>query len=182
MEKDLVQEAKGGHPKALEKLYRHFYGYAMSIALRYSNSRDDACEIVIDSLMKVFDKLGQYTEESSFKGWFRRILINTSIDYYRKNVKYYSDMDIEKADQKVCDPSVVEELSKEDILMLLRELPEMLRIIFNMYEIEGYSHNEIGDQLGIPASTSRTYLARAKQRLRDKITALNQIKDEGAVR
>ena len=182
MEKDVVQEAKEGKPRALEKLYRHFYGYAMSIALRYSNSREEACEIVNDSFMKVFDKLGQYTEESSFKGWFRRILINTSIDYYRKNVKYYADMDIEKADQKICDPSVVDELSKEDILMVLRDLPEMLRIIFNMYEIEGYSHNEIGERLGIPASTCRTYLARAKQKLRDKITALNKIKDEGAVR
>ena len=169
MEKNLVQEAKAGSPRALERLYRHFYGYAMSIALRYSNSREEACEIVNDSFMKVFDKLDQYTEDSSFKGWFRRILINTSIDYYRKNVKYYADMDIEKADQKICDPSVIDELSKEDILMLLRELPEMLRIIFNMYEIEGYSHNEIGEQLGIPASTCRTYLARAKQRLRDKI-------------
>lgn len=182
MEKNLVQEAKDGKPRSLERLYRHFYGYAMSIALRYSNSREEACEIVNDSFMKVFDKLNQYTEESSFKGWFRRILINTSIDYYRKNVKYYSDMDIEKANQKICDPSVVDELSKEEILLVLRELPETLRIIFNMYEIEGYSHKEIGDQLGMPPSTSRTYLARAKQKLRDKITVLNKIKDEGAVR
>ena len=182
LEKNLVQEAKDGKPKSLEKLYRHFYGYAMSIALRYSNSREEACEIVNDSFMKVFDKLGQYSEESSFKGWFRRILINTSIDYYRKNVKYYADMEIEKAEHKLCDPAVVDELSKEEILNVLWELPEMLRIIFNMYEIEGYSHNEIGEQLGIPASTCRTYLARAKQKLRDKITALNHIKNEGAVR
>ncbi len=182
LEKDLVQQAKDGKARSLERLYRHFYGYAMSIALRYSNSREEACEIVNDSFMKVFDKLGQYSEESSFKGWFRRILINTSIDYYRKNVKYYADMDIEKAEHKVADPSVVDELTKEEILSLLRELPEMLRIIFNMYEIEGYSHNEISEQLGIPSSTCRTYLARAKQRLRDKITELNKIKDEGAVR
>jgi RNA polymerase sigma-70 factor (ECF subfamily) len=166
----------------LEKLYRHFYGYAMSIALRYSNSREEACEIVNDSFMKVFDKLGQYSEESSFKGWFRRILINTSIDYYRKNVKYYSDMEIEKAEYKLCDPSVIDELSKEEILELLMGLPEIMRVIFNMYEIEGYSHQEISESLDIPSSTSRTYLARAKQKLRDKITALNKIKDEGAVR
>ena len=182
MEKDLVQQAKDGKPRSLEKLYRHFYGYAMSIALRYSNSREEACEIVNDSFMKVFDKLGQYSEESSFKGWFRRILINTSIDYYRKNVKYYADMDIEKANQQLCDASVVDELSKDEILGVLRELPEILRIIFNMYEIEGYSHSEISDNLGIPPSTSRTYLARAKQKLREKITALNKIKNEGAVR
>ena len=182
MEKNLVKEAKDGKPRSLERLYRHFYGYAMSIALRYSNSREEACEIVNDSFMKVFDKLGQYSEESSFKGWFRRILINTSIDYYRKNVKYYSDMEIEKAEYKLCDPNVVDELSKEEILGVLRELPEILRIIFNMYEIEGYSHKEIGEKLGIPSSTSRTYLARAKQKLREKITVLNKIKNEGAVR
>jgi len=182
LEQNLVREAKDGNPKSLEKLYRHFYGYAMSIALRYSNSREEACEIVNDSFMKVFDKLGQYAEENAFKGWFRRILINTSIDYYRKNVKYYADMEIEKAEHKICDPSVVDELSKEDILDLLRELPEAMRIIFNMYEIEGYSHQEISDSLGIPPSTCRTYLARAKQKLRDKITALNRIRDEGAVR
>src|SRR5690606_20900408 len=154
----------------------------MSIALRYSSSREEACEIVNDSFMKVFDKLGQYSEENTFKGWFRRILINTSIDYYRKNVKHYADMEIEKAEHKICNPSVVDELSKEDILDLLWDLPEIMRIIFNMYEIEGYSHQEIGENLNIPSSTSRTYLARAKQKLRDKITALNNIKDEGAVR
>jgi RNA polymerase sigma-70 factor (ECF subfamily) len=182
LEKNLVKEALNGKPRSLERLYKHFYGYAMSVALRYSNSREEACEIVNDSFMKAFDKLAQYSLESSFKGWFRRILINTSIDYYRKNVKYYSDMEIEKADQKICDPSVVDDLSKDEILALLRELPEILRIIFNMYEIEGYSHEEISNKLDMPSSTSRTYLARAKKRLREKITALNKIKNEGAVR
>lgn len=182
MEKNIVKEALNGKPQSLEKLYKHFYGYAMSIALRYSKSREEACEIVNDSFMKAFDKLSQYSEESSFKGWFRRILINTSIDYYRKNVKYYADMEIEKAEHKVCDPGVVDDLSKEEILGVLRELPEILRIIFNMYEIEGYSHDEISGKLGIPSSTSRTYLARAKKKLREKITALNEIKNEGAVR
>ena len=182
LEDNLVQKAKDGNPRDLEKLYRHFYGYAMSIALRYSNSREEACEIVNDSFMKVFDKLAQYTETNTFKGWFRRILINTSIDYYRKNVKYYADMEIEKAELPLCEASVIDELSKEEILAMLRELPELLRIIFNMYEIEGYSHNEIGEELGIPSSTSRSYLARAKHRLRDKIIRLNKIKDEGAIR
>jgi len=178
----LIQEAKDGNPKALEMLYKHFYGYAMSISLRYSNSREEACEIVNDSFMKTFDRLNQYTESNSFKAWFRRIVINTSIDYYRKNVKHYAVMDIEKASAETYDPNIIDELSKEDILATLRELPEVMRMIFNMYEIEGYSHNEIGETLDIPASTSRTYLARAKQRLRDKITELNRIKDEGAIR
>ena len=163
-------------------LYKHFYGYAMSVALRYSNSRDEACEIVNDSFMKAFDKLNQYAMENSFKGWFRRILVNTSIDYYRKNVKHYAAMDIDKANAESYEPEIIGQLSKEDILGLLRNLPEMLRMVFNMYEIEGYAHNEISEKLGIPTSTSRTYLARAKQKLRDSVIELNQIKDEGAVR
>lgn len=163
-------------------LYKHFYGYAMSIALRYSNSRDDACEIVNDSFMKVFDKLPQYSPENSFKGWFRRILINTSIDYYRKNVKYFAVMNIDKADAEISDPDIIDRLSTQDILGILRDLPEILRIVFNMYEIEGFSHNEIGDELGIPSSTSRTYLARAKKLLREKIQELNEIRNEGAIR
>jgi RNA polymerase sigma-70 factor (ECF subfamily) len=73
-------------------------------------------------------------------------------------------------------------LSTQDILGILRDLPELLRIVFNMYEIEGYSHNEIGEELGIPSSTSRTYLARAKKQLREKVQELNEIRNEGAIR
>jgi RNA polymerase sigma factor (sigma-70 family) len=182
LENLLIQKAKKGDKKSIEMLYRHFYGYAMSIALRYSNSRDEACEIVNDSFMKVFDKLSQHDENNSFKAWFRRILVNTSIDYYRKNVKYYSAMEIEKAEAESYEPEVISQLSREDILGILRCLPDMLRMVFNMYEIEGYTHSEIADQLGIPSSTSRTYLARAKQKLREKVIEINHIKNEGAVR
>jgi RNA polymerase sigma-70 factor (ECF subfamily) len=182
LEKHLIQEAKNGDRKAIEMLYKQFYGYAMSIALRYSNSREEACEIINDSFMKAFDKLNQYDNQNSFKGWLRRILINTSIDYYRKNIKHVAVMDIEKADAETMEADVIDQLSVEDILGILRELPEILRIIFNMYEIEGYSHNEISDQLGIPASTSRTYLARAKKKLREKIQELNKINNAGAIR
>lgn len=182
MEKHLIQEAKNGDRKSIELLYKQFYGYAMSVALRYSNSREEACEIINDSFMKAFDKLDHYDPQNSFKGWLRRILINTSIDYYRKNIKHTAVMDIEKADAETLEADVFDRLSAEDILGILRDLPEILRIIFNMYEIEGYSHIEISEQLGIPSSTSRTYLARAKKKLREKIHVLNQINNEGAIR
>jgi len=182
LEKDLIQEAKKKDPRSLERLYRHFYGYAMSIALRYSGNKEEACEIVNDSFMKAFDNLEKFSIDNSFKAWLRRIIINTSVDYYRKNFKHYSALSIEKAESETYDADVIDELSKKDILFLLGELPEVLRVIFNMYEIEGYKHNEISDKLGIPSSTCRTYLARAKEKLREKIIVLNQIKDEGAVR
>ena len=182
MEESLIDEARNGKASAIEKLYRHFYGYAMSVALRYTNSRDEACEVVNDSYMKAFNKLDQYSPKSSFKGWFRRIIINTSIDNYRKNLKHYSVLEIDNASSESYDADAVDALSKDEILNMLRELPEILRIVFNMYEIEGYAHQEIADELGIPASSSRTYLARAKQKLRERFIALNEIKDEGAIR
>jgi RNA polymerase sigma factor (sigma-70 family) len=181
LEKDLIQEARKGDPRSLERLYKHFYGYAMSVALRYSGNREEACEIVNDSFMKVFDKLGQYSEDSSFKGWLRRILINTSVDYYRRNLKHSGMLDVELLEVEASHLSVLDELSREDILALLWELPETLRIIFNMFEIEGYKHNEIAAHLNIPSSTCRTYLARAKDMLREKIIALNHVRNERAV-
>lgn len=132
--------------------------------------------------MKAFDKIDQVANEDSFKGWFRRILVNTSVDYYRKNLKHSGAVDIDRVDAETYHPNVIDELSKEDILNLLRELPEVLRVIFNMYEIEGYRHDEIAAELQIPSSTCRTYLARAKEKLREKITALNYTRNEGAVR
>jgi RNA polymerase sigma-70 factor (ECF subfamily) len=182
LEKALIQKAKDGDKKSIEMLYKQFYGFAMSVALRYSNSRDEACEIVNDSFMKAFDRMKQYQVENSFKGWFRRIIVNTSIDYYRRNSRYAAIMDIEKAESESLSPDIIDHLTYEDILGLIRSLPEILRIVFNLYEIEGYDHNEIGVQLGIPASTSRTYLARSKKKLREKVLEINHIKDEGAIR
>ncbi len=132
--------------------------------------------------MKAFDKIDQVANEDSFKGWLRRILVNTSVDYYRKNLKHSGAIDIDRVDAETYHPNVIDELSKEDILNMLRELPEVLRVIFNMYEIEGYKHDEIAAALQIPSSTCRTYLARAKEKLREKITALNYTRNEGAVR
>lgn len=182
LEKALIQKAKDGDKKSIELLYKQFYGFAMSVALRYSNSRDEACEIVNDSFMKAFDRIKQYQTENSFKGWFRRIIVNTSIDYYRKNSRYASIMDIDKAESESYSPDIIDQLTFEDILGLIRSLPEILRIVFNLYEIEGYNHNEIGEKLGIPASTSRTYLARSKKKLREKVLEINHIRDEGAIR
>ena len=132
--------------------------------------------------MKAFDKIDQVANEDSFKGWLRRILVNTSVDYYRKNLKHSGGIDIDRVDAETYHPNIIDELSKEDILKMLRELPEVLRVIFNMYEIEGYKHDEIAEALQIPSSTCRTYLARAKEKLREKITALNYTRNEGAVR
>jgi RNA polymerase sigma factor (sigma-70 family) len=149
-----------------EKLYKRYYGYAMSVALKYCYKREDAMEAVNDSFVKVFSKISQFNIESQFKPWFRRIIVNSAIDLIRANRKHAYQMDIEDAHFIECPVSVVSDLNTEQVLELLNHLPPLQRYAFNMYEIDGYSHQEIADLLGIPESSSRTHLARAKARLR----------------
>jgi len=153
--------------KSQELLYRQFFGYGMSISLRYSKNKDEAVEILNDSFLKVFDNIEKYNTELSFKSWFRRIVINTSIDYYRKNLKFTNTDSFEDTfETETVDANIIDELNVKDILKLLNQLPEIYRITFNLYEIEGYKHEEIAEKLNITTSTSRSNLTRAKKMLR----------------
>lgn len=167
IEKEFIKGCRKQELKYQEKLYKHFYSYAMSICLRYSSSEEEAGEILNDSFMKVFTKIDKYDDKLSFKSWFRRIIINTSIDYYRKHIKHKNQADIEEAQYETDNYSAVEQMSAEEILKLLNHLSSQYKIVFNLYEIEGYSHEEIGKMLNISSSTSRTNLARAKKKLKD---------------
>ena len=163
----IIKGCKRGKLKYQEKLYRHYYAYGMSISLRYSNSREEATEILNDSFLKVFDNLSKFDMKKSFKAWFRRILINTSIDYYRKSLRVVQTNNIDDYETLVYDKNEIDNLETEDILKLLNTLPETYKIIFNLYEIEGYKHEEIAEKLDISASTSRANLSRAKKILRE---------------
>ena len=165
-EKTLI-ECKKKNRKFQEKLYKQFYGFAMSIGLRYSNSREEAKEIVNDSFVKVFSALDKYDPKLSFKAWIRRIVINTSIDHYRKEVKHSFHLDLDDPSVQDLNFEAIDQLCYEDVIKLLNELPEIHRIAFNLYEIEGYSHDEIAEVLNITASSSRVYLMRAKKTLRE---------------
>ncbi len=162
----IIRQCKTGKLKYQEKLYRHFYGYAMSIGLRYAHDQEEALEIVNDSFLKVFHKIAQHDEQRSFKAWLRKIIINTAIDYHRKHAKYHQQLDIAQAEQESDSVSIIDKMSAEEILALIQELPQTLRLVFNLYEIEGYAHREIATLLKIPENSSRTYLTRAKRQLR----------------
>lgn len=147
--------------------YKHFYGFTMAIALRYHPARQEAGSVVNDSFMKVFARIDRYTFEETFKGWLRRIVVNTALDHYRKLAKHTPTVEYEQADQQtvLIEDSVVSQLTAEDILTLLQHLPDHYRMVFNLYEIEGYSHEEIAGQLNLSVSSSRVYLVRAKEKL-----------------
>ena len=165
-EEVLVQKCKSGELKYQERLYKHFYGYAMGVGLRYLDDRDDVLEVVNDSFIKVFKAIQFYNETQPFKAWLRRIIVNTAIDLRRKNLKFQNNVDIEEAVYVGKQAEAIDQLSAQDILKLLNLLPAVQKTVFNLYEIDGYSHDEIGEMLSIPVSTSRVYLSRAKEKLR----------------
>lgn len=160
------------HRKAMEVLYKRYYGYLFAITLRYVRHQEDAEELVNESFVRIYANIGKFIGrgkdeefENLFKGWLSKICVNVSIDFLRARKMRLSldDMDIEDTDMPFV--GVSEELQVQDILKMMDQLPELQRTIFNMYEVEGYNHEEIAEILNIPEGTSRTYLMRSKKKL-----------------
>ena len=170
-ETELVGQCKKGSLKHQEKLYKHFYGFAMGIALRYCLSKDDAMEVVNDGFIKVFNTIGTYDINKPFKAWLRTLMVNTAIDRRRKELKHQLNTDIDDAIGLSAGTYIIENIQAQDILKLMDSLPGIQRTVFNLYEIDGYSHDEIGNMMAIPASTSMVYLTRAKEKLRKLLVA-----------
>ncbi len=174
--KDFNKVLKGcsrGDLKAQEDLFKQYYGYVMSIALRFSSCHDNALEIANDSFLKIFRKIESHQIDKEFKAWVRKIVVNTAIDYYRKDKKNNIEISIEAAYNEPADESVIDNLNAEEIIKLINSLPVKYRYTFSLFEIEGFSHDEIALQLGITASTSRSNLTRAKKMLRKMILINN---------
>ncbi len=165
---ELIRRCSEGDPRAQELLYKRYFSFAMSICIRYTRNRFEAMEIVNDSYMKVLDNISEHDGSGSFRSWYGRILVNSAIDNYRRNAKHSSHLqitDIETTEER--EPEISAELSANEILSLFSLLPDHYRVTFNLYEIEGYSHEEIGQMLDISSSTSRSNLSRAKKMLRE---------------
>jgi RNA polymerase sigma-70 factor (ECF subfamily) len=165
---DLIAGCLKGKELHQEVLYKRYFSFAISICIRYTKDRNEAMEIVNDSYMKVLENLGEYDSSKSFKAWYSKILVNTSIDNYRRNLKHTNALSLENIiDTGEQEPVIDIELSVNDILKIFSQLPENYKVTFNLFEIEGYSHEEIGKLLGVTTSTSRSNLARAKKMVRE---------------
>jgi RNA polymerase sigma factor (sigma-70 family) len=165
-ESGIIENCKSGKLKHQEIFYKHFYGFAMGICLRYAYTRTDASEMLNDSFLKVFHNISRFDPKYPFKAWFKKIIVNTAIDYYRKNASLLPTLEIEEVKNESFDINLIDALTYNDLKKLLDDLPEAQRLIFNLYEIEGYTHQEIAEKLKMTESTSRSYLTRAKKKLR----------------
>jgi RNA polymerase sigma factor (sigma-70 family) len=173
-EEEIISQCKTGSLKYQELLYKQFYGYAMGIGMRYCLNRDDSLEVVNDAFIKVFNNIEKFNNDKPFKAWLRTIIVNTAIDRRRKEMKYMLNVELENTAALSNNANAIENLGVRDILNLMKELPPIQLTIFNLYEIDGYSHDEIAQLLAIPASSSRVYLSRAKEKLRAMLKSEEQ--------
>lgn len=174
----LIKACRKGERKSQDMLYKLFYGFAMGICLRYARSRDEAVEILNDGFLKVLTNLDKYSPGLSFKGWVRTIMINASIDHYRRNEKHYNQVDISYIKTEMFMPEVLDQLSAEAILEAVQQLPPSYRMVFNLYAIEGYKHAEIAQRLNISEGTSKSNLNIARIKLKKYLNLSEDQKSE----
>jgi RNA polymerase sigma factor (sigma-70 family) len=161
--------------KCQEALYRLYYSYAMSVALRYAPDREDALEILNDAFLKVFRQLHKYDKSKPFKAWFRKVLINTALDHLRSSKKHREQimMDISTC-YDIREPEQEADLDLDNVLQIFKQLPEIQRAVFNLHKIEGYQHDEIASILQIAPGTSRSHLSRAIGKLQSLLQVFNE--------
>jgi len=173
---NIIEGCKKGKQRYQEELYHLLAPRMYGLCLKYANDRDDAKDIMQDGFIKVFQKIDQYGGKGSFEGWVRRIMINTALEKYRSQITIYSlDERMPLSDEGV-QSTVIENLSAEDLLGLIRQLTPKYRMVFNLYAIEGYNHKEIGELLGISEGTSKSNLSRARIVLQEKVKELYSVK------
>jgi RNA polymerase sigma factor (sigma-70 family) len=164
-------------------IYGSFYGYAMAICDRYANKQEDAVEILNDGFLKIFREIHHYKPAytdviSSFKGWLRKIMVYTAIDHFRKNQKHQMVTQLDSVVYHVhtIHEDAIDKLSYEEIIRAIQELSPGYRTVFNLFIIEGLSHDEIARHLGISTGTSKSNLSKARRQLQKILFKLNDIK------
>jgi len=160
-ESDLLQGCIAGDRRMQEELYKRFSPKMYAVCLRYAGNADDAQDVLQEGFVKVFKNLNRFRSEGSFEGWIRRIIVNTAIEHLRR--KTYLKPIAEKEENTIPfkETTALDSLGEKDILKLISQLSPGYRTVFNLYVIEGYTHKEIGDILGISEGTSKSQLARA---------------------
>lgn len=168
-EEQLVAALLQADPRAQRKVYDQYAGRMMGVCMRYVNNRMTAEDILVEGFMKVFNKIQQFKSEGSLEGWIRRIMVNESLGYLRQQKRLPEVGNLEDAYQ-ITDFSIADQhLEAEELVKMMDALPTGYRTVFNLFAIEGYSHSEIGEMLGISENTSKSQLHRARATLQQQV-------------
>lgn len=166
----LVIECVNGNVRAQRMLFDKFARKMLGVCMRYAKSTEQAEDVLQDGFVKVFTKLKDFKHDGSLEGWIRRIMVNTSLDQIRKNGKMLGDTNIDDVGYKIENNAFVfENLMADDLMKMVQAMPEGYKVVFNMFAIEGYSHGEIAETLGISENTSKSQYSRARAYLRERL-------------
>jgi len=157
---ELIEGCRQNDRKCQEKLYKKYSGLMLGICLRYLKNRAEAEDVMMEGFMKIFKQISTYTATGSFEGWMKRIMVYTSIEHFRKiNRMPFDEFD---ARDHAFDDHIIDHISAREIIQLMNEMPEGYRVILNLHAIEGYTHKEISEAMGISEGTSKSQLNRSK--------------------
>lgn len=168
-EDELIKGCLKRDRSAQKRLFDTYSSKMYSVCYRYVKDSMEAEDILVTAFTKILDKIEQFKNEGSFEGWIRRIVVNEALTHLRRNRSMYLETDIELADREPDYENVNNYLEAEDLMNLIQTLPSGYRIVFNMYAIDGYSHKEIAEHLGITENTSKSQLSRARVYLQKKL-------------
>jgi RNA polymerase sigma-70 factor (ECF subfamily) len=171
---ELIKKCIHNEMSAQKYLFDRFSRKMMGVCLRYVDLREEADDILQEGFIKVFRNLSAYRGEGSLEGWIRKIMVNEALTYLRKNKKMKSNISLHHIEVATPASSLAgDTLNEKDLLKIITQLPPGYRTVFNLYAIEGYSHKEIADRLGISEGTSKSQYSRARTLLQSCL-ALNQ--------
>lgn len=167
-EEQLIIQCKKQDAQAQGALYQKYSGVLFAICLRYSPNYAEAQDNLQDAFLTIFKKVEQYSGKGSFEGWIKRVTVNTVLQKYRKKRHFdivREDQIADTVDEEIEDTTI----PLNDLLEMVQQLPDQYRLVFSMYVLDGYSHKEIGELLGISDGTSKSNLARARKILQHKV-------------
>jgi RNA polymerase sigma factor (sigma-70 family) len=174
-EKQLIEGCLKMNAKSQRELYRRFNGKMMAVCRRYAGDLTEAEDMLQEAFIKVFTNIEQYRFEGSLEGWIRRIVIHSALEILRKRLIRFTDIDAEAETLSSPDTDAFAALSASELMRLICDLPDGYRVVFNLYVIEGYDHNEIATLLGISAATSRSQLLKARRALQEQIKCTDRL-------
>jgi RNA polymerase sigma-70 factor (ECF subfamily) len=173
-EKKIIKGCSKGDRQAQEVLYQQYSGQMYMICLRYSKEQQEAEDILQEAFIKVFDKIKSFRGDSSLGYWIKRIVINTALNAQRSKLYLYPMVDVEEMKEDTGSQIPISEFTMDELLKMIKKLPDSCQLIFNLYAIEGYKHQEIGKMLEISEGTSKSQYARARQLLQQQMKDMNK--------
>ena len=182
-DKALIRGCVDGDLAAFDRLYLRYSSAMYGLCLRYARDREEAQDLLQEGFIKVYEKIKQYSGEGSFEGWMRRLFVNLALDHYKAGKREMERLQTyaEEGGTDTDDPSPWPDVTEKELVDLIQQLPEGYRMVFNLFAVEGFSHRDIAQQLGISENTSKTQFFKARKQLRRMLEAYLRQKEMKAI-